>query len=199
MSGGGDGNSSSTLTLLSVLDEPVDSPKVGTLLSAISDEPVQLTVKDFKSVSYRSSQEHGLSLQYEQQPSSNKWICRAVDVYNEGAVKGWSAFTQLPIEVDLSNQDGKELRLLLHKDTKGVDIVQQLGEPDRTGGGEPMKGGGASGLGPGAWMEWKHSHKDREIDVMIELAGQEARGSDRWEKERAGSASWGICTFGLRG
>jgi hypothetical protein len=186
---------SSSSILLSVLDEPADSAKVAEMLSNVSEEPIELKKKNFKSVSYQSAQQHGLSLQYEQQPASNEWICKAIDLYNNGAVKGWSAFTRLPIAIALSNEDGEELNLRLEKNTSGVDIVKQLGEPDRTGGGEPLKGGGASGLGPGAWMEWKLKYGDRKTDVMIEMAGQEARGRDRWEKERAGSALWGICTF----
>lgn len=181
--------------LLSVLDKGTDSTSVAELLLYVSEAPIKLTKKDFKSVSYQSAQECGISLQYEQQPDSEEWMCKAIDLYNDDAVKGWSSFTRLPIEASLMNEDGKTFTLRLEKDTSGVDIIKQLGEPDRTGGGEPLKGGGASGLGPSAWMEWKLKYRGKKIDVMIELAGQEARGRDRWEKERAGAALWGICTF----
>lgn len=136
-------------------------------------------------------------MQFEEQKEapSRMVVCKAIDVYNSDAVKGWSCFSRLPIEMAVKRQDGSLITFLLEKETTGKDIVQQLGEPDRKGGGEPLKGGGASGLGPGAWMEWKVHYKKRTVLIMIELAGLEARGRNRWEKEQAGSARWGVCTF----
>lgn len=188
---------SSGSILLSVLGEHDSSPHIKSLLDFVSEEGIQLIRKDFQSVSYRSSKEHGLSLQFEEKKgsSSSSLVCNAVDVYNSNALKGWSCFSRLPIEVGVKRQDGSTRSLLLETDTTGVDIVRQLKEPDRRGGGEPMKGGGASGLGPSAWMEWNVLYEEKEISIMIELAGQEARGRNRWEKEQAGSARWGICTF----
>jgi hypothetical protein len=183
--------------LLDVLAQTPSSIAIQTLLSKVSDEPIDLIQKDFKTVSYRSSQSHGVSLQFEQDDSKSKWICKAIDIYNKDAVKGWSCFPRLPVHVTLLDQDGSTFVLNLTADTTGIDLVKELGEPSRKGGGEPMKGGGASGLGPGAWMEWNLKYNDRQIQVMIEMAGQEARGKDRWEKERAGIAKWGICTFAI--
>jgi hypothetical protein len=89
--------------LLDVLGKLASAPEVETLLTRIADEKVVLTQKDFKTVSYHSSQTHGLSLQFEQAQSS--WTCRAVDVYNDNAVKGWRAFAALPLQVELQGQD----------------------------------------------------------------------------------------------
>lgn len=162
-----------------------------TLLQDMAEAPVQLSRRDLAPVSYHSLPSHGVSLQYE------GGECRAVDVYNEGAVKGWSCFSRLPLNASLRSCEGAMLSLHLDTSTTGAQLVSQLGEPYRKGGGEPMKGGGASGLGPGAWMEWNMEHEGRPIQVMVEMAGQAARGLDRWEKERAGAALWGVCTFAL--
>ncbi|UZJ57111.1 hypothetical protein CBS101457_006431 [Exobasidium rhododendri] len=182
-------------SLIHVLGQAAASPVLGTLLSGLGEGHIELTQKRFGAVSYRSSQSHGISLQFEEVKS--EWRCKAVDVYNQNGAKGWSRFCALPIRLSFSGQDDDAISLHLNVNTTGVDLVRQLGEPQRKGGGEPMKGGGASGLGPGAWMEWNLKYEGKSVEVMIELAGQGARGKDRWEKERAGGAEWGVATFAL--
>lgn len=181
--------------LVDLLDGQIGSDSVEGTLACISTSRIKLIRKDFKKVSYHSSQSKGISLQSEESSGVHK--CKAIDIYNEDGVKGWSAFTGLPLKLTHTTQDGGERTLILTVDTRGADIVSQLGEPDRKGGGEPMKGGGASGFGPGVWMEWSLQHRSRSILIMIELSGLEARGQDRWEKQRAGSARWGVCTVSL--
>jgi hypothetical protein len=191
--------------VLHALDESASSAAIKTLLASLSDSTIVLTRKDFSSISYRSSQAHGVSLQCSNQQKNDDETCKckAVDIYNEGGVKGWSCFSRLPVEVAAllpsSSENAIESMASLHltTSTTGIDLVKQLGEPHRKGGGEPMKGGGASGLGPGAWMEWNARYQGKAIQIMIEMAGQEARGRDRWEKEQAGKARWGVCTFAL--
>ena len=70
-----------------------------------------------------------------------------------------------------------------------------LGEPQR-------KGGGAGGRsGPAAWMEWTlqgempDTAEPKGVKLQIELAGDGARGADRWNIERAGACSWAVITI----
>lgn len=163
-----------------------------------------LEVKEFPPVTYASSRAHGLSIQFE------RGSCQAIDIYNEGAAKGWSSYSDLPLTMTLiptANAPGERKLLKLEASMTGTDFVSLLGEPSRKGGGEPLRGGGASGLGPGAWMEWRglsisegpEDGKDASklVDLMVELKGPDARGAQRWDKEKGGQAKWGILTISL--
>lgn len=156
--------------------------------------------KDLGPVSYLNALQHGVSLQFEQ---SNKeaaddgtWTCQAVDVYNEGYDRRWKVFAGLPLLLSW-RRESKEMTLTLASETTGADLVSVLGEPTRKGGGEALKGGGASGLGPGAWMEWTATMHDRRFNLMVELMGTDVRGAGRWEKDKGGAAVWGVCTLSL--
>ncbi|PWN39211.1 hypothetical protein IE81DRAFT_350368 [Ceraceosorus guamensis] len=99
--------------------------------------------------------------------------------------------------------------LNLEPATTGSQLLDMLGEPHRKGGGQSD-----TRLGPSAWLEWTvqmairqpQVHDDDDdnddplmtcITVQIEMAGAESKGASRWQKDKAGAAIWGVCTFAL--
>lgn len=185
------------MSLVTLLGQPQGSDEVSRFVTSLSSDEagdVELAVKEYPPVTYASSQEHGISLQFEQ------GRCQAIDLYNEGAAKGWKCFPKLPWTLTTSVSD-KEQMLVIEAHTTGTDFVSILGEPSRKGGGEPLQGGGASGLGPGAWMEWQKltlaPPSTVKVDLMVELKGPDARGAQRWDKEKGGKAAWGVITLSL--
>lgn len=181
-----------TRKLVRLLGQSIGSKDEADTLSSLGIDLSSVTTKTFGQVTYRSASDAGLSLQFEHGQ------CQAIDLYNEGAVKGWQPFTHLPLSLHFSNTDTQVAQhsLTLDKNTCGKILVRSFGEPDRKGGGEPLKGGGASGMGPSVWMEWQHARlAGRHVYLMVELMGADARGAQRWEK--GAEAFWGICTFSL--
>lgn len=209
--------------ILEVLDKTPSSNEVHQLCHICGFEPVRLEYKEMGGVLYASVKDVGISFQFERSSARSNdqiddWKCKAIDLFNSPYGKGWQTFIGLPFELNkccATHPSSQDLRF--SADTLGKEIVNALGEPDRKGGGETLKGGGASGFGPGAFMEYKQvkvyldqgditGSKDpsslttnhyRMVDLLVELAGQEARGAHRWEKSKGGSAPWGVITFSL--
>lgn len=180
-------------------------------------------------ISYRNLKSCGVSFQFQRSPQAvdgeEGWTCAAVDVYNADALDqgakhkcGYAAFRAYPLRLRGSVESPRttgaasgETKEAPPTPTGTIDVtphttarefVRALGEPLRKGGGEALAGGGASGLGPGVWLEWKlrvriGQAEEKEVMLMVELAGNEARGAGRWEAGKAGRATWGILTLSL--
>lgn len=194
--------------LLSALNAPLSSQETKDVWEMLPGT-THPYIKEFSSILYQSAEMQGLSMQYEpprdmNTHSKHDWICKAVDVYNENGVKGWRMFPSLPLTLSLQIGE-KTVILQLSSETSGIDLVSCLGEPSRKGGGEPLQGGGASGLGPPAWMEWRvklcylraDHPTQQDANIMVQLAGLEARGPHRWERSKGGTARWALFTIYL--
>jgi hypothetical protein len=122
----------------------------------------------------------------------------AIDIYSAHGDKRWTCFPGLPLQIDAycsGVRAGSPTRAAISRDATGKQLVSLLGEPQRKG------GGAGSRSGPAAWMEWSFQlspsepEQAKEIKILIELAGDGARGVDRWNAERAGTCHWGVITI----
>lgn len=211
--------------LLSLLNSTETSDLFQEYISSISVEPSTIESSKYSDLKYLNVKEKGISFQFEPSPKTfPEWMLAAIDLYNvpkeipkEGDKKAkdrrteknpFRTFPFLPIRIQfqVEAQDGGSISLKI-KDleisdsTTGMELVSQLGEPSRKGGGANT----ASGMGPASWMEWvlrlllsDYDSEKKEIDVklMVELSGEDARGSERWEA-KGGKARWGVLTFSI--
>ena len=121
----------------------------------------------------------------------------AIDIYSGHDDKHWTCFSALPLQVDAISSEAAThpRRFLIKYESTGKDLVSDLGEPQR-------KGGGANDRsGPAAWMEWclglnaPGSDNKKRCKLQVELAGPAARGADRWNAEKAGACTWAVITI----
>jgi hypothetical protein len=107
-----------------------------------------------------------------------------IDVYAAKYTKFPITLTY-PTPVDLEKPDSRADQdsystMELQQDTTGEELVKNLGEPDRKGGGESKS--------VGVWLEWLG------LGLMCEFTS--IHGAGRWDKTNgAGSAPVGIWTF----
>lgn len=115
-------------------------------------------------------------------PSSN------ANVTSNKSKQTYSTYPLTPIALPLSSDhklpDGKPrlAQFSVKPDTTGKEFVQDMGEPDRKGG-----GAGPSSGSIGIWCEWS---KD---GVMVEFGGDESRGPQAWERGK--DAIWKIISI----
>ncbi|KAH7104094.1 hypothetical protein BKA62DRAFT_693510 [Auriculariales sp. MPI-PUGE-AT-0066] len=81
-----------------------------------------------------------------------------------------------------SEGEAMSISLALDAGTTGQQVLEQLGEPDRKGGGT-----GPSAGSIGIWCEWSR------LGVMVEFGGDEARGPQAWDKGKL--AIWSNLTL----
>lgn len=116
----------------------------------------------------------------------------AIDIYSGLEDKRWTCFPALPLSLHVISS---EAEITIKYDSKGKDLVNDLGEPKR------KDGGAGDRAGPAVWMEWslqlksEGSEERKEFKIQIELAGAAARGVDRWNAERAGTCNWAVITI----
>lgn len=115
----------------------------------------------------------------------------AIDIYSGLDDRKWICFPALPLSIHATSS---EAEITIKHNSRGKDLVNDLGEPQRKG------GGAGDRSGPAVWMEWNLQLKSasglgREFKMQIELAGAAARGADRWNAERAGTCNWAVITI----
>ncbi|TKY89597.1 hypothetical protein EX895_001382 [Sporisorium graminicola] len=162
---------------------------------------VEAEIKAYPDVVYHNYRALGLSLQYEAiTPGTDASKCSpqdlrlaAIDIYSGLDDKKWTCFPALPLSMHVTRS---EAEVSINHDSKGRDLINELGEPQRKG------GGAGDRSGPAVWMEWSLQLKSpsdlgarREFKMQIELAGAAARGADRWNAERAGTCNWAVITI----
>lgn len=108
----------------------------------------------------------------------------AIDLYADKFPKFPIALTYpTPANLEKTDSPGNQdsySTMDLEQNTTGEDLVKNLGEPDRKGGGESKS--------VGVWLEWLG------IGLMCEFTS--IHGAGRWDKTNgAGSAPVGIWTF----
>jgi hypothetical protein len=213
----------STSSLLGVLGAGTSSAAYASCLALLQQAPASLERSDYlrpaPATSYRNARAAGVSFQFQADgtaPTDEAWRCTAIDVYNAEAQQAadkrkrapqWGVCPLLPLRLelrDIKRPSGAETSatagsLDVTATSTGGDFVAALGEPSRKGGGEALAAGGASGLGPGAWLEWEGEAEGRRVTLMVELVGEGAKGAGRWEKDKAGKAMWGVLTIALVG
>ncbi|EST04539.1 hypothetical protein PSEUBRA_006283 [Kalmanozyma brasiliensis GHG001] len=195
--------------LVGVLGCPPSQPELQALLnqgrSDKSADLVEPEVKAYPDIVYHNYPALGLSFQFE--PATSKTDASkanlqdlrlaAIDVYSGHEDKRWTCFPALPLTLKAARTDAvtHPLEVSIKSDTKGKDLVTDLGEPHRKG------GGAGDRSGPAAWMEWSLQLKaadtaqERKFKLQVELAGAGARGADRWNAERAGACQWAVITI----
>ncbi|SJX64195.1 uncharacterized protein SRS1_14850 [Sporisorium reilianum f. sp. reilianum] len=191
--------------LVSVLGSSAGHADVQALLGQIqankSAATVEPEVKAYPDVVYHNYKALGLSLQYEAAtPGMDASKCSprdqrlaAIDIYSGHDDTKWTCFPALPLSVHVTSS---EVEITIKHDSKGKDLVNDLGEPQRKG------GGAGDRSGPAAWMEWSLQLKSpsgsetrRDFKMQVELAGAAARGANRWNAERAGTCNWAVLTI----
>ncbi|KAL7007576.1 hypothetical protein EMMF5_003040 [Cystobasidiomycetes sp. EMM_F5] len=107
----------------------------------------------------------------------SKLSLTVIDIY----VKSYRGFPILssyippPDETESSKQEhnASHSTLDIKASTTGFDLVKNLGEPDRKGGGESRA--------VGVWLEWT------DLGIMAEFTG--IHGTGKWDKEHGAGAS----------
>ncbi|KAF8509563.1 hypothetical protein JB92DRAFT_2945592 [Gautieria morchelliformis] len=113
-----------------------------------------------------------------------------IDIYNTskdaflGKGKTYSQFPLLPMRLTTHavEHGTSPNQFELKAETTGQDLVQNLGEPTRKGGGAGPSTGSIS-----IWCEWS------KLGIMIEFGGDQARGPQAWERGK--DAIWKIVTL----
>jgi hypothetical protein len=113
-----------------------------------------------------------------------------IDIYNAsknaplGKGKTYSQFPLLPIKLTANavEHGSTPNQFELKAETTGQNLVQNLGEPTRKGGGAGPSTGSIS-----IWCEWS------KLGIMIEFGGDEARGPQAWERGK--DAMWRVVTL----
>ncbi|KAJ4485969.1 hypothetical protein J3R30DRAFT_1427467 [Lentinula aciculospora] len=131
--------------------------------------------------------------------TEDKLVLESIDIYNvlrvsTSDVKGSqkrteTAFAAYPISPVFLNVPPIEEEgispphsIQITRGSTGKDFVQDLGEPDRKGGGS-----GPSSGSIGIWCEWKKH------GVLVEFGGVEAIGPQAWERGK--DAVWRVVTI----
>lgn len=195
--------------LVGVLGCSPGEPELQTLLNQVrSDQSaanVEPEVKSYPDIVYHNYLTLGLSFQYEpatlgtsaSKAAPQDLRLAAIDIYSGHQDRRWTCFPALPLTLQTARTDAvtQPLEVSIKSDTTGKDLVTDLGEPHRKG------GGAGDRSGPAAWMEWSlrlkaaNSAKEKEFELQVELAGAGARGADRWNAERAGACQWAVITI----
>lgn len=157
------------------------------------------SIKVYSDITYYNYNDKGVSLQFkpcnQYKPTKNPNVKRAdlqedlmilaaVDLYAD-KYTGFPITLTYPTPATLDAPDAVRAEaslstMELTKDTTGEELVKNLGEPDRKGGGESKS--------VGVWLEWLG------LGIMCEFTS--IHGAGRWDKTNgAGSAPVGIWTF----
>lgn len=111
-----------------------------------------------------------------------------IDIYNSPidqqkpkTTPAFAKYADLPLVITFSHEPKS---ISVSTESTGKDFVIALGEPDRKGGGAGPSSGSIN-----IWCEWTKE------GVMVEFGGEDARGSQAWEKGK--DAKWKVVSFYL--
>ncbi|SNX85797.1 uncharacterized protein MEPE_04506 [Melanopsichium pennsylvanicum] len=189
-------------TFAQMLGSPPNCLQIQSLLDQVNDSKISTNSivpekKAYLDVLYHNYRTLGLSFQYASKAAPSNLQLSAIDIYSAHGDESWSDCPALPLQIDAirSPARAEPIKATIAHNSTGKDLVSDLGEPQR-------KGGGAGGRsGPAAWMEWSFqlrsmaSNEAKDTKILIELAGAAARGADRWNAERAGACQWAVITI----
>lgn len=202
-------HSMATIIPNSIFNQPLDTTAINDFLTSLSPDVLpEPDVKSFSSSVYFNYYSLGLSLLfspsngYKPRPGaaradlrSEDLLLESVDIYNvatksESALPAnrkaanpmYSPFPKYPIIIARPAK-GTEPQAEFHLAPSSIakDLVSFFGEPSRKGG-----GGGPSGGSIGIYCEWK------DIGLMVEFGGDEAKGTQAWDKGK--DALWSVAT-----
>ncbi|TRM66407.1 hypothetical protein BD626DRAFT_397947 [Schizophyllum amplum] len=203
---------STNTDLKALLGQQPESEALKTLLTELrvkvsAGDSLSPDVKTYSDAVYFNYYALGISLMFAPHKGYNpaktsplsheKLALDSIDVYNvpnspqntNGATSSRTAevkfstypLTSFHLYLTPELKDKEEMSFSVLPTTSGKDFVGAFGEPDRKGG-----GAGPSNGSIGIWCEWSRD------GVMVEFAGDEARGPQAWERGK--DAYWRVIT-----